>query len=106
MTIGKPLIKVEDWSHEDQRRALRAFWRAMGPVILEAVTESFEDAKMAHVTRTEVRHRTEMAKALVGDMVGLRWSTPRIRDVLPRALSLKLLGLELDLGVLGRRATW
>lgn len=101
-----PLIKVSDWSPQDSRRAVAAFWREIGPVILSAVENSFVKAKMLNPTGAEAKRRVEVAKGLVQEMVELRWSTPRIRDVLSRVLDSKLLGLEVDLEVVGKRAIW
>ncbi len=106
MTAGYPLIKVEDWSPEDRKRAVAAFWRKIGPVILNAVMISFDKAKMTSPTQREIRHRIEMAKELVNEMVALRWSTVRIRDVLGRVLDSKLLGLEINLEAMGLRSVW
>lgn len=106
MSAGYPLIKVEDWSPDDRRHALAAFWRKMGPVILNAVMISFDKAKMISPTQREIRRRTEMAKELVNEMVALRWSTPRVRDILGLVLDSKLLGLELNLETMGARSVW
>ena len=101
-----PLIKVNDWTPDDRRRQLLAFWQGMAPVVVKAVEESFVKANMLHPTCHEASRRTKIAKQLVQDMKELRWSKPRIVDVLPRALSAKLVGLEFDLEALGKRAVW
>jgi len=106
MSVGRPLIKVSDWGPDDRRRQILEFWKEMAPIVVSAVEASFVKAKMLHPTRAEAVRRTEMARSLVQDMANLRWSTARIKDVLPRVLAAKLLGIEFSLEAMGVRSTW
>jgi hypothetical protein len=101
------LIRVNDWSTPERKREYAQFWADILPVIVYTVEDSFFNRGMKNPTQAEVKHRTEVAKELVGAMrFEFGWSRQRIRDNLKIALDAKIAGLAVDLDVLGKRNTW
>ena len=102
-----PLIRVNKLGPADRKRENITFWQNLAPAVVRAVEQSLLVAKIAHLTKNEVRRRTDMAKKLAEQMhYDYQWSRQRITDLLPVALSARLVGLEFDLEALARRSTW
>jgi len=101
----------EGWGRSDEVRAYKEFWDEMMPTVANVVTNSFEEGQcpVSHVTGTEVKHRTNLAKDLVELMrKEFVWSKQRIRDNLALALRMRLNGMVVDLDSLGAagRSSW
>ena len=100
-------IRVNEFSSEDAKRDYVKFWAEMYPAVTKAVESSFLDANMRNPTSNEVRRRASMAKSLVEEMRhDLKWSRPRIKDLLLTVLKSRLSGVKLDLEAMGRRTLW
>lgn len=100
--IGKQKV-----TREMARQAYAAFWKEMHPVAVEAVVLSFGDADMRTISRKEIKRRTDIAKDLCDELKSqLHWSKPRIKDNIAYILRCKILGIEIDLNKIGRRASW
>lgn len=89
------LGKVNEFGPGDKKRAYIAFWVEMGPVVLQAILQSFREASMVNPTMAEQKHRMNLAKKLVDECRNdLKWSKQRIKAELPRLLRAKLLGTK------------
>lgn len=101
------LIKSQGWNSYDQKREYAVFMAELHPHMVKAVERSFLVAKMMVPTAKEVKRRCDIAIKLIKEMrFGHKWSRPRIRDNLSDYLSLKLMGLEVDLTRADRRGSW